>query len=260
MATRVIPAFLLRGLDPNKLLADYQSGYFSRPITAKTKITISQNAAILAPTYGTTNQSPIFCVKDRNNCSVIIATSGHLDYEIFTRTGGELPVGGRCKCCGEDFTHTAIGYPIAYQETTILTNDDPDPRNAHYRVLYSFYAENIRFCDFECALYYVRNILSRPADQRDTTLRDSERLLKLMYKLMYPTAPPLRAANDPELLISNHGSLTREQWKDSRHIYMATDRVLMIPTKREFIQQNFINPATPIDIIRDMSTVVAASS
>lgn len=259
MATRVIPTFLLRGLDPNKILSDYQSGYFSRPISAKTKITISQNATILAPTYGSTNQSPIFSIKDRNNSSVVIATTGHSNFEVFTSNGGKLPVGGKCGCCSEDFTHVSVGYPIAYQETTVLMNDDPDPKKAHYRVIYSFYVED-SFCDFECALYYVRKFVSRPADQRDTTLRDSERLLKLLYKLMYPTAPPLRSAQNPRLLISHGGSLTREQWKDVRHIYIATDRILMIPTKREFIQQNLTNPAAPIDIIRDMSVAVVAST
>lgn len=259
MATRVTPTFLLKGLDPNRLLAEYQAGFFSRSITAKTKITIAQNTAILAPTYGTTNQSPVFCVKDRNNCSVIVATTGHTDYEVFTRTGGDLPVGGRCDRCKEDFTHTAMGYPIGYQEQTILTNDSGNPRSAHYRVLYIFWVEGT-FCSFECALGYVRAILSRPADYRDTTLRDSEKMLRHLYKLTHPNAGPLRYSQEPGLLRANRGSLTKEEWQDNRHVYIRTDRVLMIPAKVEYIQQNFINPAVTIDFVRDMSTAVIAST
>lgn len=259
MATRVTPTFLLKGLDPNKLLTDYQAGFFSRSSIVKTKITIAQNTAILAPTYGTTNQSPVFCVKDRNNCSVIIATTGHADYEVFTRTGGDLPVGGRCDHCKDDFTHTAVGYPVGYQELTALTNDETDSKKARYRVLYIFWVEG-KFCTFECALGYVRIILSRPSDYRDTTLRDSERMLKTLYKLTYPTAPLLRPAQDPKLLRINGGSLTKEEWQDNRHVYIRTDRILMIPAKVEYVQQNFINPVMTIDVIRDMSTVVVASS
>jgi len=252
MATRVTPTFLLKGLDPNKLLADYQAGFFMRNPVVKTKIKIANNTAILAPTYGTTNHSPIYCVKDRHNCSVIIATTGHSDFEVFTRTGGQLQNGGRCDLCKNDFEHTSMGYPVGYQEQTVLTNDDSDPRNARYRVLYTFWVEG-EFCSFECAAGYVKLILSRPSDYRDTTVRDSYRMLNMLFKLMHPTAGPLRPSQDPRLLSRNGkgGSLTEEQWKDPRHIYVRTDRILMIPAKVEYVQQNFLNPVVAIDHFRD---------
>jgi hypothetical protein len=253
-----MPTFLLKGVDPNKILADYQAGVYSRPSTLKSKIHIAQNTCILAPTYGTSNQDPIFSVRDRNNCSVIIATTGHSDFEVFTRTGGDLPTGGRCEHCRDEFDHTVIGYPIGYQEQTILTNDSTDPRDAHYRVLYVFWVEG-RFCSFECALGYLRLMLGRPADYRDTTLRDSERMLKHLHKLTYPTAGPLRPAQDPRLLRSNGGSLSREEWQDQRHIFVRTDRILMIPAKVEYVQQNFMNPAMAVEMLRDVATAVVSS-
>jgi len=256
MATRINPTFLLKGLDPNKLFADYQSGFFSRPVSLKQKIKIAPNTAILAPTYGTTNYSPVFCVKDRNNCSIVIATTGHSDFEVFTRTGGELPTGGRCDHCKDDFTETVVGYPVGYQELTVLTNDHNDSKQARYRILYVFWVEG-KFCSFECALGYVRLILSRPADYRDTTLRDSERMLKTLYKFQYPTAGPLRPAQDPRLLKINGGSLTKEEWRDVRHVYLRTDRILMIPAKVEYVQQNFLNPVMSIDYPRETQTIVA---
>ena len=237
MATRITPTFLLRGLDPNKILADYQAGYFSRPVTNKTKITISRSNPILAPSYGTNNESPVFTLKDRNNSTVIIATSGHKNYEIFTRTG-ELKMGGRCDRCKRDFPHVAMGYVVGFLENSVLTNADPDPKKARYRILYTFWVEG-EFCSIECAFSYATILLSHPVDYRDTTMRDSVRLLKFMYRLMYPNGPPLRPAQDPALLTGNGGSLTEEEWGDKRHIYKSTDRLLMIPTKREFIRENF---------------------
>lgn len=254
MATHVTPTFLLKGLDPTKLLANYQAGVFSRPPTAKSKIKIAQNTTILAPKYGTSNRSPVFCMKDRNNCSIIVATGNHADFQVFTETGGQLPMGGRCMHCLEDFTGIAMGNPVGYQELTILTNSDPNPRNARYRVLYTFWVER-KFCSFECTLGYIQMMLARPADYRDTTIRDSERMLKMLYKLMYPTAGPLRPAQDPNLL----GTLTREEWRDQRHVYVRTDRILMIPAKVEYIQQNFLNPVVAIDYAREMTTVVAST-
>jgi len=254
MATRVTPTFLLKGLDPNKLLSDYHAGFFTRPPTIKSKIKIAQNMTILAPKYGTSNHAPVFCMKDRNNCSIIVATANHSDFEVFTRTGGQLPVGGRCMRCTDDIEGIAMGYPVGYQEMTVLTNNDPSPKSARYRILYTFWVEG-RFCDCECALGYIQTMLARPATYRDTTLRDSERLLKLLYKLMYPTAGPLRPGQDPSL----RGALTKEEWKDHRHVYIRTDRILMIPAKVEYVQQNFMNPVVAIDYTRDITAVVAST-
>lgn len=249
MTTRINPTFLLKGVDPDKLLQDYENGFFNRPVPRKHKISIAQNTALLAPVYGTNNHCPVFSMKDKNNASVVIATTGHLDYEVFTKTGGNLPCGGRCDYCKEDFTCLAVGYPIGYREQTVLTNDSNDIHEARYRVLYVFWVDG-EFCSFECALGYVKQILNLPADYRDTSLRDSESLLKILYKLTYPNAPVLRPAQEPRLLRSNRGSLTSEEWKDNKHVYIRTDRVLMIPAKVEYVQNNFLNPVVPIDLVR----------
>src|SRR5690606_26356563 len=116
---------------------------------------------ILAPTYGTDSSSPIYCSKDKNNCDVIRTTSGLNDYEIYTKNGGKLPSGGRCEYCKCDFDTVAIGYPLAYEEKIILTSTD-EPK---YKVVYIFWVEG-KFCSFECALGYVRSILSRPSEYR----------------------------------------------------------------------------------------------
>lgn len=250
MSTRVTPTFLLKGLDPNRLLADYQSGVFSRDPTTKSKILISKNTAILAPTYGTSNRDAVFCVKDRNNCSVIIATTGHVNFEVYTRTGGQLITGGRCDFCKEDFPQIAIGYPVAFQEYTVLMNDSGN--DSRYRIIYTFWTEG-EFCSFECALAEVRRMLSKSSEYRDTTVRDSEKMLKMLYKLMHPTADVLRPNQDRKLLQSNRGSLSKEVWKDPRHIYVRTDRILTIPAKIEYVQQNFLNPATTIDYPRELT-------
>lgn len=239
MATRINPTFLLKGIDIHKLIADYQNGAFNRPWTYNKKIKLSHTTTSLAPKYGMSNKDPIFCVKDKHNCNVVFATSGHTDFEVFTRNNGTLPVGGRCSFCNEDFTQTALGYPIGYREQLILVPNQEEPSKSQYRIVYVFWVEG-RFCSFECALGYIRLIMSRPADFRDSTLKDSERMLKLLYSMSYPdNKKTLRPAQDPRLLQINGGSLTKEQWQDSRHIYVRTDRVLMIPAKVEYLQQNF---------------------
>lgn len=234
--TRITPTFLLKSIDPEKIKADYKAGFFSRKTSVKAPISIANATAILAPVYGATNYSPVFAMKDRNNSSVVIATTGHQSFQVFTKTGGDLVRGGRCDFCKDEFADLAVGYPISYQETSVLVNTSGTP---HYRIIYNFWTEG-SFCSFECALGYIRLVLSKPADYRDTTIRDSERMLKVLYKLQHPTAGILRPAQDPRLLVANGGSLSREEWADSRHVYTRTDRVLTIPAKIEYIQGKFV--------------------
>lgn len=226
MAAHITPTFLLKGLDYKRLLADYNSGFFSRVPIKKEKIKSSKTNLVLAQEYGTSNYDPMFSVKDKYNGNVVVATIGNTDFEIFTKSGGKLSTGGRCDFCKEDIIGTPIGIPVGYQESTILTEDGG---NYYYRVTYTFWVER-RNCDFECALAYAK---------RDSSLRDSERLLKMMHRFMHPKEKTLVPAQDPGLLLSNGGPLTKEQWKEEKHEYIRTDRVLVIPAKSEYIRNEY---------------------
>lgn len=239
MATKINPTFLIKGIDPYQAFAKYKAGAANRPVVRKGKLRVVQSAPMLAEKYGATNESAIFTVKDRNNNSVVIATSDHADYEVFTSSGGMLPAGGRCRTCQEQFTTVGIGYPVAFQEHRILTNVNGP---AQYSNLYTFWVED-KFCSFECALHYVRFMLARPNNQRDPILQSSECWLIMLYRLMHPGAPTLRPAPDPKLL---QGTLTREQWADRRHVYKQTERIVMIPAKREYMQQVINRPIVAI--------------
>jgi hypothetical protein len=229
----------------------------------KKLIKISQSANILAPTYGTNStESPVFSIKDRNGSSIIVATSNHATFEVFTRAGGELPVGGRCDNCKEDFPHTAVGYPVAYREMNILTNAEHDVNNAQYRIMYIFWTEGCH-CSFECALTVVQSFVNRPSNYRDNAMDEHERTLKLLYKLTYPNSGPLRPAKDRRLYAnSNQGSLTKNEWLDSKHIYIRSGRVLVIPAKVEYFRHNFETHQMPlnIDIVNNTYTTVTPSS
>ena len=228
MASHITPTFLLKGLDYKKLVADYNSGFFSRIPSQKTAIKESKTTPTLAQGYGVSNHDSIFSVKDKYNSNVVIATIGHTDFEVFTKTGGKLSPGGRCDFCKEDIKGVGVGYPVRSQEMTFLeTNEKGESR---YKVVYVFWVEG-KTCDFQCCLGYLK---------KDANLHEYEYGLRMLYKLSYPNAGSLTAAQDPRLLISNGGCLTKEQWKDKRHEYVCTDRVLMIPAKREYIRQDYL--------------------
>lgn len=246
MVTKHIPTFTLKGVDPIKLMTDYNSGYFTidRPIASKIKLV--EEGAIIAPIYGSSNSDAIFSIKDKNNSNIVIATSGHDNFEHYFSNGGQMPVGGRCDACKRDFKGPVVGYPVKFEIKHILINnpnnpDDPD--DGLYRVIYIFWVEG-EFCSFEHALYYVRKHHTLPYKYRDCNLRDSENLLKLLYRLKFPRAGELYPCNDPRLLKSHRGSLTDEQWENKNLQYEDTHRLHIIPVKREYIQQLCNHPIT----------------
>src|SRR5579872_5112788 len=104
----VVPTFHLKRIEPAKIIADYQAGKFTEIKLPSQKIKVPEMAPIVAPTYGDTMEAPVFAFKDRNNTSVVMASTGHKAFEIFTKTGGDLPKGGICEWCFGEFKDEGV--------------------------------------------------------------------------------------------------------------------------------------------------------
>ena len=243
MATAVLPSFLLRGLEPYAILAEYQAGAFNRPIPTKMPLSVTPETNILAPSYGGDASHPIFAIKDRNGQNIILATTGHADYQSYEKS--QVRTGGRCECCLQDFTGIPVGYPVQWREEQVLyhqgkavtVTEGEIPNIGTYVIFYSFWTEGC-FHSYQCALYYIWNMLS---PNKGVSTADAERGLKRIYSLQYPEETTLLPAKDPRLLRSNGGSLSMEAWEDKRDTFRPTDRVWAIPAKREYVQ-NYITP------------------
>lgn len=233
MAVCVNPTIFLRGINPVQVLSDYKNGFYSREIVAKTKIVPSESHQILAQVYSSDHESGVFCVKDKNNSDVIIATTGNVNYQLCRgQDFDNTKCGGRCDSCKRDFTHQVVGYPIDYEEVTIpVTGSDGKTR---YRVFYLFHVEG-EFCSFGCALYFIKRAMARPSSYRDSSLSDCERWLHLLYNLMHPTAGRLKPANNPQLLTANGGSIDPKDWEEK--CFVPIGRVVINPIRREHLLQ-----------------------
>ena len=225
---RIVPTFLLKGLIPDKLHYDYHNGYFNRPIPTKEPIRLTKNITVLAPEYSNNNNDAVFMIKDKNNKNSIITTTGHEIYNIFMANGQQLPKGERCDICKCDFEHTRMICPTSYREDTII-------KNGRLYSVYNFWGFG-EFCSFNCSYAHVLKI---PLNN-DINATNYIQLLKFLYFLVYPDGPPLRPTQDIKLLKSNGGSLTEEQWADTKHVYVPTDRVRLYPVKMEYnMKENF---------------------
>ena len=225
--------FLLKGVNPIKLMDEYKKGVHSIIPDNVKKFPLEKTNKLIASMYSSCSDDPIYSMKDKNNNTVIIATTGSKNYELYMENDGDPPpVGGICDFCKCHFDHQNVGYPIAHEEYTLLVNSD----NPHYTLHYVFwmYGET---CSLSCSLSEIRKLQGKTADFRDSTSRNSEYMLHKLFKLMYPNEEVLRPSQDPKLLITNKGSLTREEWQDHNFLYKKTDRVLMMPIKMEYLQK-----------------------
>jgi hypothetical protein len=235
MSTRITPTFLLKGVSPKILLKRYAEKNF--PKKEKTPITITQFPSIAVNTCGNSTKDGNYYIKDKYNSKIFVATSGSGNIEVVQKTG-EAPVkGGVCKSCLNTFEHESIGYPVAYQEYTLLMRDDetnPEVKPV-YRIFHKFWIEGI-FCCYECVLYHIE-LLQKAGTTLHRTTCDSIKLLKLMFRLTYPKAGPLKGTKDPLLLKRCGGSLEQKEWEDTRHTYHRTHKIILDYAKVSYNRQ-----------------------
>lgn len=224
---RVTPTFLLRGVDLTELRNRYNSGYYARYQPKRINISLASNDAIVAPSYGADTGAGSYTFKDRNNTTLVFATSNQRPFETFSTTGETK--GGQCDWCRDEFSHESIGIPIAMNAKTIL-----DDSGQNHEV-YSFMTEGC-FCSYECALAEVQRSLSLPCYNRDILYNNSESWLKMMYHLATRTTNDLKATPDPRLLRRNGGALERSDIR--RHQYQRASFIIQAPCKVGYIQYN----------------------
>jgi hypothetical protein len=236
MTAKHTPSFLLKHIDPQKIFADYKDGLYYRPITDKSKIKLSATSIILAPVYSKSNHDAIFSMKTKTNDTLIFATTNHENFTVFNTEIDKNKDGGRCDFCKIDFEHSAIGYPIAYEEKEILM--DKENQEAVYKIFYIFWTEGC-MCSFECCMGYLIKNTDRSVCNRDPVIKDSIELLTNLYRLTHPNGKKLRPSQDHRLLGINGGSLTEKEWVDCKHIYSKTSRVVTIPCKTAYLMESY---------------------
>lgn len=223
MDRRVNPTFLLKGISHTEILKKYKKGLFNEQI----KNIIQGESSYIGNIYNNNDENGIFTIKDKNNESLTIATTGYKNYVVYNTSGGNLAVGGICEHCREKYTCTSVGYPVAYKEITVLSQKEGKDVNI---ILYCFWVEG-DFCSFECCAGYLQCGISMYG--KDFCPSESTRYLRLWYKLAYPNEGELRALPHYRLLEKNGGSVSTDDWK--KHKYQKTVRVSICPIRTEYI-------------------------
>ena len=109
----VNPTFLLRGIDPVKVLNDYLEGKFIDKVIDNDKIKAISSSIILAPQHGSTYESETYVYRDKTNTQQLIATTNHAQYSIVKASDGtELAIEGLCMWCRCEIKTPPVGIPV----------------------------------------------------------------------------------------------------------------------------------------------------
>ena len=215
MASQVVikPTFLLRGIDPYALNEEYKTGQsFTALVFEKKKIA----PVALVSNRGKSFRDAIYTFRNRDNFVQTIATTSAKSF-TFVDEKREPQKGGICVACHQEFTHEAMGIPIHLVE------------DGNKVLVFKIYV----ICDFRCTLRLIR-LLRRL--QRRINLMHAEQFLRYLYRKMHPNGPLLQEAPDPLLLENNDGSLTYEEYKDSRYTYVNVPNLIFYPTKEQYLR------------------------
>jgi hypothetical protein len=92
-------------------------------------------------------------------------------------------------------------------------------------------------CCEECSLAYVLE-QKKKGKSTPSMYIDSDYYHRTLYNMSHPGEGPLIPSNNPTLLKSKGGGLTREEWADKRHIYVQNSHFIPSSLKSPFTRIN----------------------
>lgn len=219
----VTPTFLLRGVDPLRVAEDYLKGSYSN-ITCKRREESRPplpTAGPVATQIAGTTEADVYGYRNKSNITQVVATTNCRNYVTFVSAQtGEPVMGGRCKHCHRDFTHAGLGVPIRLEES--------EGKLVVYFVDLAGH--------YECAFALWKHKYNGGSRYRDSRYMDGESILRHLYAIQYPEAPPLREAHDPDLLKCNGGCLDDAEYDAMNHIYLSTPSIIWAPVKMQALR------------------------
>lgn len=228
----IVPTFLLRSVDPAKVVKDYKQGYYQSLVfhsKSEKRKSLQHQAISLTPEYDKNPESEVYAYIDKSNVQKVVGTTNHRSYEfIKAHSNGEtLPYGHGEKClwCRVELKSPPIGLPI---KLNILQNGKGKK--------YQFHCEGT-YCSFECCYAGFVHYNLPLYHFRDPLHMETEQLLRFMYSLIYDDAI-LRQAPDWRILKDNGGFLSYEDFTKFNHGYQRLPSIILLPVKVEYAQKD----------------------
>ena len=249
------PTFLLRGIDIQPLIEWYMAGkYGDSPLPAK--IQSAQFSIKINEQYHQNCDDRTYTYGHRMTGDRVVTSVNHDKYIMYKkRLGGESSdhpaAGGICNWCRQPFTEIPWGIPLqivkfkgsvepvtreaATTEQSVAMPPIPSlPPILQNKV--AVYVDDPDYCRGECLYSGYKREFTGSCVYRDPLYLNSEQMIHLMYRIMYPDAPPLREALHWKLLKENGGPLSSEEYYQGSHYYQRSTNLVTIPVKVEYFK------------------------
>ncbi len=206
------PTFVLKKVDPIRVSQLYSQQFYKTVTLPSKKLTVE--AAIVPSITGGTQS-----FRDKNKCLIVIHTTNN---EMIKSLPTYKP---RCFWCMQDLNkNAALHVPIPTGMNMAKSLEDD-------LTMYVFDTNmggkgGGSCCSFECALAYIRNFNNGVGtSMRSYSKETLEVFLKTLYRLCYPEKGDLRQAPDFRLLNQYGGTMTVEEFVNSKSEFIHLSNV-----------------------------------
>ena len=165
----------------------------------------------------------------RNIPPIYFATANN-DAIVLFKKNNTFKKDSVCEFCHKKIVGDSIGVPVRYLCKTVIQTTN----NVQVYKLYNIFWLVGEYCDFNHAYLFLLKGRTLGFSQRDYHYSDSERYLKIFHSIMRPDDPPLCETNDPCILESNGGSVSKSD--SEKYRYKKTPGLILYPISEEYMR------------------------
>ena len=226
---RVCENFTIRKIVLKDSAIRYFKGDYKERTLPEFKIRPTVTLGKIGKEIGKDSTSEVYRFLDRSNNNQVILTTNHSLYKYALEENKESrgllnkPI-LKCKYCKRTILKSPIGLPISME---------PEGDKLLFSVIDSF-------CDFGCALSYLKRRLMESRLYKGPLYMNSEQMLYCMYYRMYPDRIGQSICEKPDwdLLRENGGPLSNEEFDSNNSNYISIPSIVILPSKRQYTKLN----------------------
>lgn len=219
-------SFSIRKIDYKEMAINFFKGIYNDRKLPENKIKGNSESSIsvFSKEIGTNNSSEVYRFKDKGNNIQTVFTTNHSSYSSYLDKSKEVV--HRCGYCKRSNMKCPIGIPIEMEI-------DKTGQNVTFHVIGNY-------CDFGCALSYLKRKLSENRRYRGAHFMNSEQMLYCLFYRVYPSksGENIKEKPDWELLRENGGCLTDAEFDSDSAEYIPIASVAIIPSKKQYLKLN----------------------
>ena len=213
-------SFMLRRIIPKNLALEYFKGKFLNRQLPKNKIKTSTNFVKMGKEIGRNSDYEVYRFIDKTNNPQTILTTNHTSYAQKPAVNTLI----RCRYCMRNNMKNPVGIPVSMEITdskVIFACVDP-------------------CCDFGCTFSYLKRLNLQTRFYKGPLYSNAEQLLLCLYYRIHPDrkGEHIKEKPDFDLLKSNGGPLTDEEFDKGSAKYISIPNITILPAKKQFIKLN----------------------